>query len=177
MHATQDKHDTFDRFAALRADLHTWLTRKTGDASLADDVTQDALLSVWTHLDTYDPSQEPMAWLRRIAGRKLIDDRRAAGRERSRCGSLETMMDTASRHYDPADDSNNPASVVERRDLARAARAELDALPICLKSALGAMVYDGMTQRETAAALGVPMGTVKSRVNAAAARIRHALTA
>ncbi len=137
--------------------------RMTGDAALADDAAQAAFLRAWTHLDDLRDPSAFRGWLYRLAVSASSDQRRQAARSG---GPLpEELADGA----DPEGD----ALALER---ARAVRQAALALPEQCRAALILREYQGLSYREIARSLGVPIGTVMSRLNYARALLRAALT-
>lgn len=158
--------------AALRAlyDAHApWLvlrlTRRCHDPELVDEVVQDTFLAVWHGARRWDGRGEVAAWVWGIGVRRLVD----ALRRRPRATVL--LEDVA---YDPATLSAEDQVLlgIEHGDLAGAyARLSPE-----LRAALQATVLDGLTTREAGRLLGIPTGTVKTRVMRAKAALREELT-
>jgi len=133
------------------------MTRSSADAA---DAVQEALLSAWHGLDGLrDPAAFP-AWFRRHVVRAAM---RIAGR-RGRVVELDLAMP------DPAADIDR---ALERRTLARA----FDRLDADDRLVLTLHHYWGLPVAETAHHLGIPEGTVKSRVHYAMQRLRAAYDA
>lgn len=65
-----------DLFSRHHLTIFRFLRRMTGDAALAEDLTQDAFVRVIRGLETYQPRERDVAWLFRIARRLLLDHRR-----------------------------------------------------------------------------------------------------
>ncbi len=142
-----------------------WLTARLqarcGDPDLADIAVQDTFLAVWKSARRYRGDGDVGAWLWGIAIRRLIDQLR-----RTRATPL-----------DPAVIAHHRDDVVSMDDelLADGTHGDLGAamarLPSELRAVLVATAIDGLTTREAARLLGVPQGTVKTRLM----RARHAL--
>ena len=158
------QHATFDRLLeahgpALRAMLRH-LCRRPQDV---DDVWQDAAVRVWRSLRKRPRLRDPRGWLATIAYRAYLDH---AARQPV----------TAAADYDRADDASptahETAVLAERRLQVRDA---LDTLPAESRALVALHYTAGLSLRETAAALGLPVGTVKSRLHAALNRLRGEL--
>ncbi|WP_146434133.1 RNA polymerase sigma factor [Blastopirellula retiformator] len=138
--------------------------RMLGDRHLAEDVLQEAFRSVWTGRAKLDPERSERAWLASILRRRIIDRWRKKSDVKS-VGDSE-MLDRASFDVDPFGD-----------ELSSEMQAALERLPTELKETLLLVVVGELTHREAAETLGVPIGTVLSRVNRARGRLREYLSA
>ena len=134
-----------------------------GDSEQAQDAAQEAFLIGWRDLRRLRDPERFRAWVTGIALNLCRRRRRAGARARSRWGELE---ETA-----PAPDAAD--SVVLRLEVRRA----VDALPRHMREAIVLRFYCGFSETEMAVALGVPVGTVKSRLGRAKARLAETLRA
>lgn len=150
----------------LRSTLFRGARRLTLNDADADDLLQDTLLAAYRGYGTFTPGTNVQAWLFRIMHNRWINNFR-----RRQCRPTEVAMDS-----------------MAERDLARSAEMEvLDGLPDNrIKAALAALpdaqrmvLYytdiEGFAYAETAAILGIPVGTVMSRVSRGRRRLRVAL--
>lgn len=139
--------------------LRARLARRCADMDLVDDAIQDTFVAVWRDAHRFRPSGgEAAAWIWTIAIRKLISSLR------------RTAAPLAPGVVDVIAESAEDAVLVgvEHGDLGTAlARLSPD-----LRAAIQATVLDGLTTREAAHLLGVPEGTVKTRVMRAKAQLR-----
>jgi RNA polymerase sigma-70 factor (ECF subfamily) len=146
-----------------------WLTvrlaRRCADASLVDEVLQDTFVSAWKGAGRYAGTGEVAAWMWAIAIRRLVDAlRRRPPPTRSLedygadIGVLESAEDRV-------------LLGVEHGDLAGA----LGRLSPELRAVVQATVLDGLTTREAARLLGLPAGTVKTRMMRARLQLRKEL--
>jgi RNA polymerase sigma-70 factor, ECF subfamily len=132
-----------------------------GERNLAEEAVQTALLKAWRAAPTFDGSRALAPWLYAIVRRCAIDIRR---HER--------------RHYTERIDTPGRDHVVAVPDEHEAAwdawvvREALNELPADEHTVLHLTYFGGMTQREIAEALDIPLGTVKSRSARAHARLR-----
>ena len=163
-----------DRFALeqLYRRHALWLTarleNRCGDPDLADIAVQDTFIAVWQSATTYRGEGQVAAWLWGIAIRRLIDQLR---RKRPTPMAVEHLH-----HHQQA--QTRPISFED--DLTRrAAHSELGpafaSLNPDLRAVLVATAIDGLTTREAARLLGVPQGTVKTRLMRARAQLQEAL--
>ena len=139
------------------------LRRRTYDEELAASALQDTFVAVWRNARAFRGDGDVGAWLWGIAIRQLVS------RLRVRQGPppvSQQVIAALSPTLRSAEDELLLA--VEHGDLATA----LTALPPEMRHALQATVVDGLSTKEAALLLGVPHGTVKSRVRLAKARMR-----
>jgi RNA polymerase sigma-70 factor (ECF subfamily) len=145
--------------------LHALAFRMLGDHHAAQDAVQDACLRAFRALDRYRGDASFGTWLYRITANICLDELRRRSR---------VVMEPSSEKGDDwlvEDDFSQ--TVVARAELADA----LTTLPVDLRSAL--MLTDGMgfSYIDAGAVLGVPVGTVASRVHRAKRSVRTALLA
>lgn len=141
------------------------LARRCADSDVVDEVLQDTFVAVWRGARRYAGSGEVAAWIWGIAVRRLVDALRSrpAG-----AASLDAVAET----YGAVESAEERVLLgVEHGDLAGA----LDRLSPELRAVVQATVLDGLTTREAAALLGIPPGTVKTRMMRARALLREEL--
>lgn len=139
------------------------LQRRCADPGLVDEVVQDTFVAVWRGARRYGGRGEVAAWIWGIGVRRLVD----AVRHDRRRAPLATPVE-------PAADLSAEERVllgVQYGDLAGA----LDRLSPELRAVVQATVLDGLTTREAARLLGIPQGTVKTRMMRARAQLREEL--
>jgi RNA polymerase sigma-70 factor (ECF subfamily) len=162
-------------------ELYGYLRRYLGDASLADDVFQNTFLQLYTKIGKYEPGRPVRPWLYTIATHQAIDALRRGGRhqalsleqqrEASADGEVRTLVGMLeSRAPGPPDQALDE----ERRLIVR---ASVDRLPDFLKQVVLLAYYQGLKYREVADILGIPVGTVKSRLHAALVKLQEAWNA
>ncbi len=144
-----------------------WLTvrlaRRCGDADTVDQAVQDAFLAVWRKPSAYAGRGEVAAWLWGIGIRRLIDQlRRRPGMAWSAAPDADVQVSA----------EDEVLLGVQHGDTARA----MERLSPELLAVVQATLLDGLTTRETAWVLGIPSGTVKSRMSRARIEMREALT-
>lgn len=137
------------------------LTHRCGDTDVVDQALQDTFVAVWRKPASYRGTGEVAAWLWGIAVRRLVDQLRRR----------PTLV------YSPAVDQLMLSA--EEEVLAGINHGELagglDRLSPELVAVVQATVLDGLTTREAARLLGIPAGTVKSRMSRAKTELREAL--
>ncbi|WP_308164358.1 RNA polymerase sigma factor [Nonomuraea sediminis] len=145
--------------------LRVRLAHRCADRELVDDAIQDTFLAIWRDAHRYRVTKaEAAAWIWTIAIRRLI-----SGLRRSGTSPPLTVLDDADLITESAEDAVLVG--VEHGDLGKA----LARLSPELRAAIQATVLDGLTVREAAHLLGIPEGTVKTRVMRAKARLREHL--
>jgi RNA polymerase sigma-70 factor (ECF subfamily) len=155
--------------AALRAlyDEHApWLvlrlSRRCHDPELVDEVVQDTFLAVWRGAAKWDGRGEVAAWVWGIGVRRLVD----ALRRRPHATVLLEDDDALTLSAE-----DQVLLGIEHGDLAGA----MSRLSPELRAVLQATVLDGLTTKEAGRLLGIPAGTVKTRVMRAKAALREEL--
>ncbi len=138
------------------------LARRCADQGVVDEVVQDTFLAAWRQAARYRGSGEVPAWLWGIAVRRLLDRFRRRGLSTIVLGEPSDVVRSAEEEV---------LVGVEYGDLARA----LQRLSPEFRAVVQATVLDGLTTREAAALLGIPAGTVKTRMMRARAQLREAL--
>lgn len=149
--------------------------RIVGDADLAADATQDGFVKAFQRLNQYRGGSFK-AWLLRIITNTCYDVLRA--RRRRPTSSLEREdEDGADAEHDNRllDPGERPDAYVMRRELAEALQAAIQRLPPDQRTTLVLSDIEGLDYNEIAAATGVALGTVKSRLSRARARLRDLL--
>jgi RNA polymerase sigma-70 factor (ECF subfamily) len=140
----------------------------TGSAAEAEDATQEACVKAWLSLWRFRPDAPFRPWLVRIAINEARNRRRGAGRRATLM--LRLTPDAAGGHVAPSAESEAMVGE-ERAPLAAAVQRlrEDDQLVI------GARYFLGLSEAETAIALGLRRGTVKSRLSRALGRLQTEL--
>lgn len=155
---------------ALRVlvERHTaWLSmrlrRRVGDPEVVDDVLQDTFVAVWRSAGRWRGDGDVGAWIWGIAARRLVS--RLRGRSAPLPLAVEAL-DGALPTVQSAED--RVLLAVEHGDLG----AALNQLSPELRLVVQATLVDGLSTREAAQILGLPQGTIKSRLRAAKSRLR-----
>jgi RNA polymerase sigma-70 factor, ECF subfamily len=142
--------------------------RMCGEPQLAEEAAQEAFLRAWQHLPGYDPRYSFRAWVYRIAINAALDVLR---REKP----AVDIDSIAEEDIPSAGMRNGPESAMEQRDQATRVREAIKALPAPSRSVLVLREYGGLSYAEIANSLGIPLGTVMSRLNSARGQLRQAL--
>jgi RNA polymerase sigma-70 factor (ECF subfamily) len=160
-------------------ELFGYLRNYLGDASMAEDVFQQTFLQVYLKCDQFEPQRKFRPWLYAVATNQAIDYQRHYGRHRTT--SLDRQMsccdESENGSFGELFDSPRPGPVEENQSLEQAAevRRAVDDLPEQTKQVVLLVYFQGMKYREAARALGVPLGTVKSRLHGAIQKLGNVL--
>lgn len=155
-------------------ELYGFLARFVGDSQAAEDLFQETFLHVWNKREQYDVNREVRPWLFTIAANLARDWLRRQSRQHAL--SLDSHLgqedgEGASFVDLLADDGESPLTALERDEQRQLVRQALDAMPEHLRAVLVLAYYRKFKYREIADILSIPVGTVKSRLHAAVARL------
>ena len=131
----------------------------TGRHAEAEDLTQEILFKVFKSLDRFNRDADFGTWLSSVARNYCIDHYRASKREK------EVVVEDALAYDLAPASSGNPYRALEDQDRRSLVRRGLEQLPGKLREAVVLRDLQGLSYQEMAARLGLPEGTVKSRIN------------
>jgi RNA polymerase sigma-70 factor (ECF subfamily) len=156
----------YERYGGL---TFTLAVRILGQREAAQEVVQDVFLRCWERAQTYEPGRGSVAaWLMGISRNRSIDFLRS--RQHREEDSRELTEEDGQRPLGSTDLADDIAS---RMTVADALRA----LPENQRRPIELAYFGQLTQREVAGLLGLPLGTVKTRIRDGMARMRHQLLA
>lgn len=142
--------------------LYNLCYRFTGRTDEAEDLTQEIFVKVYQTLRTFDAAQGAFStWLNRVARNHLVDHYRRTRKDRI-TSSLEDELETLEEK--PSAEAE-PAGQVESRERKEVLQRALDRLSPDLREAVVLRDLHDLDYQEIAQVLGVPEGTVKSRIN------------
>jgi RNA polymerase sigma-70 factor (ECF subfamily) len=140
------------------------LRRLLGQPGDAEDALQEAFWQVWERAERFDPGRSsPLVWLLLIARSRALDLLRRRGGERPIAAIAE-----------PAGDAD-PGLPVERSEDRQRVRRALAAIPGEQRHAIDLAFFGGLTHDQIARRLGLPLGTVKTRIRLGLRRLRDLL--
>jgi RNA polymerase sigma factor (sigma-70 family) len=143
--------------------------RILGDQTMAEEVLQEVFLSVWRRAGAFDPARGSVrSWLFAQIHHRSVDVVRREEAERRR--SRATVEPEATE--EDVEDVIEESWLSARREHVKTA---LTTLPEEQRRVIELAYYSGLTQTQVADAMGVPLGTVKSRTLAAMRRLRNTL--
>jgi RNA polymerase sigma-70 factor (ECF subfamily) len=159
-------------------ELYGYLRRYLGDDALAEDVFQNTFVQVFQNIDKYQDGKPVRPWLYTIATNQAIDALRRAGRRQAVSldqlrttdanGELHSLLDLM------PSAAVDPFERLEQEERRERVRASVDQLPEHLRLTVILAYYQGMKYREIAEVLGIPVGTVKSRLHVALQKLQEA---
>ena len=155
----------YDRYSGVAYGL---AMRITGDGTLAEDVVQDAYVSVWKQAGRFDPERgQVKSWLLTIVHHKAVDAvrRRTNRNERALPEGPEEFIAAHGR----------PEEIAEATMDAAAVREAVRAIPDDQRRTIEMAYFEGITHVEIAERMGVPLGTVKSRLRIGLEKMRGSL--
>src|SRR5678815_4807840 len=126
----------------------------------AEDLTQDIFLKIFKALNSFDRRANFQTWIISISRNLCIDHYRSVRKERQ-----TIARDVDSSELQPATSDRGPYAQAEHQDLRAQLRQALETLPITLRTAVVLRDLQELSYQEIADRLGLPEGTVKSRIN------------
>jgi RNA polymerase sigma-70 factor (ECF subfamily) len=156
-----DRDAFAELYSLFQKPVYNYLYRLAFNRAMAEDLLQEAFLRIWKAAPSWEPAAKVSTWIFRIAHNLFLNE---AARRREK--SIETPE--AEMRADPASDLN-------RRELRSAVQKAIEALPEGERECLLLSEYNGFKYAEIAEILGIPVGTVKSRMFSAVQHLREAL--
>jgi len=156
--------------------IYSLCLRVTHDAGAAEEVTQEVFVRLWRSAASFEPGRGRVStWLLRIAHNLALNEVR---RRQSR-PVIASDADWAAEGARLVDNhqGDDPEMALWLQERAEAIRRALERLPEPQRQAILLAFYGGLSQAEIAAALGDPLGTVKSRIRVGMQRLRETLIA
>ncbi len=155
-------------------ELYNYLRRYLGSNEMAEDVFQATFMQVHLKCDQFQSDRRFRPWLYSIATNQAIDARRRNKRhnmlsldtpreqDHEQIGQLANLLETS---------EQSPEDNCFDSERSQIVRETLQQLPENMYAVVHLVYYQGMKYREAAEVLDIPVGTVKSRVHAAIARL------
>jgi RNA polymerase sigma-70 factor (ECF subfamily) len=170
--AAQDRSDGMasnvrQEMVALLPRLRRFAFARTGSREAADELVQAACERALSRLDQFTPGTRLDSWMFRIIETMWIDRKRYAGRRPEAGDKVIELMPFDARVHE---------QVEAKVDLA-IVRAEVERLPEEQRAVLALVAIDGQSYQQAAETLGVPIGTIMSRLSRARRRLVDALEA
>jgi RNA polymerase sigma-70 factor (ECF subfamily) len=148
-------------YEAYQKPLANFLFRMCWNRALVDDLVQEVFLRVWRSREQYQPTAKVSTYLFRIASNLWINH-------------AEKKRESALADADRAA-GGSPEEPLERSEVQAAVKRAVDALPEGERLCLVLSEYNGLKYAEISEVLGIPVGTVKSRIFTAVQRLKEAL--
>jgi RNA polymerase sigma-70 factor (ECF subfamily) len=153
----------YDRYGRL---IFSMALRVVQDRGAAEEITQDVFMRCWRNLDRYQPSQGSLAaWMLSITHNRAIDELRSRrGKDMRREISDDILQPQAA--IDPG---------FEEALLRGEIQQALQTLPVAQRDVIELVFWNGLTRREIAERLSLPLGTVHTRLRLGMDKLREAL--
>lgn len=156
-------------------EIYSYLRRYIGDSELAEDAFQGTFLQVHLKCHQFDSDRRFRPWLYAIATNQAIDVQRRNKRHRmvSLDSTAATQRDGSGGGWSEklVGDSVDPLDAATDQENSRWIHESVESLGESMQQVVQLVYYQGMKYREAADVLGIPVGTVKSRLHAAVQRL------
>lgn len=176
---TEERRDRDVEFARVALPLLPTVTRVaralTRDAADAEDLVQDTFLKAYQHWDSFVPGTDCRRWLATICRNTFLGQRSREKWVTAVGTDLELETFGAARVFMEARDQGI-SDMFARLDLAPAIASALAKLEPIFRAVATLVDVDGLTYEEVAVVLGIPIGTVRSRLYRARRQLQRSLT-
>ena len=156
-----DREAFAELYGLFQKPVYNYLYRLCFNRAMAEDLLQEAFLRIWKAAPTWEPAAKVSTWIFRISHNLFLNE--AARRREKPLEAPEAEL-----RADPASDLN-------RREVRSAVQKAIEALPEGERECLMLSEYNGFKYAEIAEILGIPVGTVKSRMFSAVQHLKEAL--
>ena len=137
----------------------------------SEDLTQDVLLTIWKKAGTWDQAKGKLStWIISVARNRAIDLVRSKGRRAALRDKLIEEAKSGTRF-----DDNTAHDALNRLELKQMARRAVVDLKPEQREAIELEYFEGLTQREVALRIGIPLGTAKARIRRGVHKLRESL--
>ena len=168
--------DAFNALVLMHQDRAYQLAyRILGEPAAAADATQEAFLLAYRHIHKFHTGSF-FAWLYRIVTNVCFDLIRYQKRRPAVPFTHLSRTDHDDREFDLPAHEDGPEAVVQRRELAAVLQRHISALPADQRTVLVLSDVHGLSDKEIAGIMRSNIGTVKSRLSRARARMRRSLS-
>lgn len=152
-------------YVRYHARIFRFIARMVRDEAAAEDLTNEVFVDVWQHARGFEARSSVYTWLLSVARNRTISairKRREEPSDDERAASLP-------------DDADDPETVVQKADKGRLLRRCIDALPFEYREIIDLVYYHELSVAEASAVVGIPEGTVKTRMFNARRRLSELL--
>ena len=161
--------ELYDRYSGILKSLIMGVIHNDAEA---DDLLQEIFMEIWNQAAHYSAQKgKPLGWIVTLTRRRSIDrlrKKQAYARAEERLQNETEQQPDAWVHNSTEDD-------IEMSDTRRLILGVLKNLPVAQREAIDLAFYHGMSQREIAAKTGIPLGTIKTRLELGLKKISEAL--
>jgi RNA polymerase sigma-70 factor (ECF subfamily) len=152
-------------FGRHQVKVYRFLVRMTGDASGADDLVSEVFFEVWRKAGSFEGRSQVSTWLLGIARFKALSAARRRTEDQLNDFTAETIED----------ESDDPETVLAKQDTGATIRTCLQKLSADHREIIDLVYYHEKSVEEVAAVVGIPCGTVKTRMFYARKRMAELL--
>jgi RNA polymerase sigma-70 factor (ECF subfamily) len=147
--------------------IYRFTLRMSRDEAVAEEITQEVFLALLSRPERFDPERAALStWLCGIARRQLWKHYEKTGRQ--------SLIDDEELE-EPLTEDEGPMELLLKHEAMAAVQVVLDALPAELREAIVLCAFEEMSYEQAAQVMAVPVGTVRSRLHRAKARMARAL--
>ncbi len=156
--------------------LINYFFRMTWDRQAAEDMAQEVFIRIYNHAKDYEPQAKFTTYMYRVARNLWIDKMRHEGHA-PRTVSLDAPVDSEGDTFHDVVSNHSPApdARMDTEERAVIVRKAIETLPEEQQQVLLLAESKGMKYQEVAEVLGIPLGTVKSRMHAAMLKLKDLL--
>lgn len=142
-----------------------------GSREMAEDVVLDVFVRVWEKANTFDSSKGTLrGWLTRLTRNRAIDILRQSGQK-----MIDRSVEWTEVHDNIVSSGENPEKLTELAMMAKKVRDAMKELPEEQRELIGLAYFKGLSNSKIAAATGLPLGTVKTRIRLGMQKLREAM--
>jgi RNA polymerase sigma-70 factor, ECF subfamily len=169
--ALADQEAFAELYRKTSAQLYAIALRIVRDRATAEEILQEAYVSIWHHAGGYDAARsQPQTWLATIVRNRCLDQLR-----RHEVDTVAMPRDEAGDEIDLPADGPTPMDLLLAGAAAQSVRECVDGLEGAQKQAIALAFYHGLTHAELAHHLRQPLGTVKSWIRRGLERLKRCL--
>lgn len=142
-----------------------------GSREMAEDVVLDVFVRVWEKANTFESSKGTLrGWLTRLTRNRAIDILRQSGQK-----MMDRSVEWTEVHDNIVSSGENPEKLTELAMMAKKVRDAMKELPEEQRELIGLAYFKGLSNSKIAAATGLPLGTVKTRIRLGMQKLREAM--
>ena len=158
----------YDRHSAIVKSLGMKVVHNEAEA---EDLLQEIFMEIWNRAAGYDPAKgKPLGWIVTLARRRAIDRLRKC---QSHCRAEDRLRVEVEQQ--PGAWTTDPEEDFVMADIRENLLNLIRTLPVAQQQAIELAFYQGMSQREIAAHTGIPLGTIKTRIELGLKKLTLAL--
>ncbi len=172
---TGDQHALETLIQRYEKELYNFLYKFLGKSSLAEDVFQETFLQIYISADKFQTNRRFRPWLFTIAANKARDTLRSQSRHPTiQLNSHNDDIDYNDLWDNLLRDNTTADDILQQRQEKQIVRNIIDSMPCNLREILLMAYFQQLSYKEMAQGLGIPLGTVKSRLHSAVAAFSRA---